>query len=64
VKVKVTIQFKGRPIQKYLNSSGVSGRIKDDMLVFEDEFDRASYLLTELRHRFPIGFVQGWTEPA
>ena len=38
--------------------------LKKSQLVFETDFKSALYLLTELKHKFPLTYVSGSTEPA
>jgi hypothetical protein len=37
---------------------------KSTWIVLECDGEAAVYLLTELQHRYPRAYIQGWTEPA
>jgi len=60
-----TAYFSHERIAKYLEASGfvVDRKTGKSELVFSGERDKVIAALTELRYKYPIGYIQGWTLP-
>jgi hypothetical protein len=69
-RVKVSIEvlpLRYRAVLRFVEAQGhqdVKVLKKKSQLVFETDFKSALYLLTELKHKFPLAYVSGSTEPA
>ena len=70
-RVKVSIEIlplRYRAVLRFVEAQGHQevkvGKKKKSQLVFETDFKSALYLLTELKHKFPLTYVSGSTEPA
>lgn len=57
-----TSKLSRKRIVKFLDSQGFAVQQSPEEILIEGTVEKVVYVLVELRHRYPVGYLHGWTE--